>query len=124
MTRGTSCTSVVLVAVAVISDSAGDHGLARNALLFALPFAAVGALVRFGGFLDSRERFSGLQALCSGAIVALLVLSCAVRSNAMEGAPPLAVSSLMAVIALFALKALLAVAPHRRRLGSFSPAKP
>src|SRR5580765_6933986 len=81
---------VLLVAVAAISDSAGDHGLARNALLFALPFAAVAALVRFGGFLDSRERFSGLQALCSGLIVALLVLSCAVRSNAVDGVPPLA----------------------------------
>ena len=114
----------LLVAVAAIADSAGDHGLARNALLFALPFAAVAALVRFGGFLDSRERFSGIQALCSGAIVALLVISCAVRSSAVNGVPPLAVSSLMAVVALFALKGLLTAAPHVRRLGSLSPAKP
>ena len=114
----------MLVTVAAISDSAGDHGLARNALLFALPFAAVAALVGFGGFLDSRERFSGLQALCSGAIVALLVLSCAVRSSAVHGVPPLAVSSLVAVVGLFALKALLAVAPHWRRLDGLSPAKP
>ena len=113
-----------LVAVAAISDSAGDHGLARNALLFALPFAAVAALVGFGGFLDSRERFSGIQALCSGAIVALLVLSCAVRSSAVQGVPPLAVSSLMAVVGLLALKGVLSVAPHWRRLGSLSPAKP
>jgi hypothetical protein len=114
----------VLVAVAALADSQGDHGLARNVLLIALPFAAVAALVRFGGLLDSRERFSGLQALCSGAIVALLVLSCAVRSNAVGGVPPLAVSSLTAVVGLFALKGLLAVAPHWRRLASFSPAKP
>src|SRR5215471_10046114 len=106
----------LLVAVAAIADSAGDHGLARNALLFALPFAAVAALVGFGGFLDSRERFSGIQALCSGAIVALLVLSCAVRSSALHGAPPLAVSSLVAVVALFALKGLLAAVPYWRRL--------
>jgi hypothetical protein len=114
----------LLVAVAVIADSTGDHGLARNALLFALPFAAVAALVRFGGFLDSRERFSGIQALCSGAIVALLVLSCAVRSSAVQGVPPLAVSSLMAVVGLFALKGALSAAPQVRRLGSLSPAKP
>jgi hypothetical protein len=113
----------LLVAVGVIADSAGDHGLARNALLFALPFAAVAALVRFGGFLDSRERFSGIQALCSGAIVALLVLSCAVRSSAVQGVPPLADSSLMAACGLFALKGMLSVAPHLRRLG-LSPAKP
>jgi hypothetical protein len=114
----------LLVAVAAIADSAGDPGLARNALLFALPFAAVAALVRFGGFLDSRERFSGIQALCSGAIVLLLVLSCAVRSSAVQGVPPLAASSLTAVVGLFALKAALSVAPHWRRLGSLSPAKP
>jgi hypothetical protein len=112
---------VLLVAVAAISDSAGDHSLARTALLFALPFAAVAALVRFGGFLDSRERFSGIQSLCSVAIVALLVLSCAVRSSAVHGAPPLAMSSLAAVVGLFALKGLLAVVP---RVGSLSPAKP
>lgn len=115
---------VLLVAVAAISDSVGDHSLARTALLFALPFAAVSALVEFGGFVDSRERFSGLQALCSAAIVALLVLSCAVRSSALHGVPPLAVSSLVAVVGLLTVKGLLAVAPHWRRLGSLSPAKP
>jgi hypothetical protein len=114
----------LLVAVAAIADSAGDHGLARNALLFALPFAAVAALVRFGGFLDSRERFSGIQALCSGAIVALLVLSCAIRSSAVDGVPPLAFSSLVAVVGLFALKGVLSMAPHWRRLSGLSPAKP
>jgi hypothetical protein len=114
----------LLVGIAVIADSAGAHGLARNALLFALPFASVAALVGFGGFLDSRERFSGIQALCSGAIVALLVLSCAVRSNAVHGVPPLAVSSLLAVTGLFALKGALSVVPHWRRLDRLSPAKP
>jgi len=38
--------------------------------------------------------------------------------------PPLAVSTLVAVLGLFALKGLLAMAPHARRLGSLSPAKP
>jgi hypothetical protein len=114
----------VLVTVALGADSFGDHGLARNALLFALPFAAVAALVAFGGFLDSRERFSGVQALCSGVIVALLVLSCAVRSSAVHGVPPLAASSLLAVVGLFALKGALAAIPHWRRLGGLSPIKP
>jgi hypothetical protein len=108
----------------MFADSAGDHGLARNALLFALPFAAVAALVRFGEALDSRARTTGVQALCSGAIVALLVLSCAVRSSAVHGVPPLAMSSLVAVVGLFALEGALSVVPHLRRLGSLSPAKP
>ena len=115
---------MLLVGVAAIADSVGDHGLARNALLFALPFAAVAALVTFGGFLDSRERFAGLQALCSGAIVGLLVLSSAVRSSAVHGVPPLAVSSLVACLGIFAIKATVAVAPYVRRLAALRPAKP
>ena len=114
----------LFVAVAVLAQLDGADGLARNALLAALPFASVAALVAFGGYIDSRERFDGLQALCSGIIVALLVLSCAVRSSATHGLPPAAVSSLVAVVALFALKGVLAAAPLWRRLGGFLPAKP
>jgi hypothetical protein len=114
----------LLVVAAAIADSSGAHGLARDALLGALPFAAVAALVTFGDYLDSRTPASGLQALCSGAIVSLLVLSCAVRSSSGHGAPPLAISSLVVVLALMALKLMVAVAPHVRRLGGLSPAKP
>lgn len=114
----------LFVAAAVLAQLAGADGLARNALLAALPFASVAALVAFGGYIDSRERFDGLQSLCSGVIVVLLVLSCAVRSSASHGVPPAAVSSLIGVVGLFALKAALSVAPYSRRLGSFSPAKP
>jgi hypothetical protein len=116
---------VVLAASAQIVDWQGADGLARTFLLAALPFAAVGALVVFGDFVDSRgEGHAGLQALCSGAIVAFLVLSCSVRSNAAHGVPPLGVSSLAAVLVLFAVKGLLAASPLARRLGGLSPAKP
>ncbi len=114
----------VLVVVAAIADSNGAHGLARDALLGALPFAAVAALVTFGEYLDSREPVPGLQALCSGAIVCLLVLSCAVRSGSDHAAPPLAVSSLVGALSLIALKLALVAAPYARRLGSLWPAKP
>ena len=114
----------LLLVAAAIADSNGAHALARDALLGALPFAAVAALVSFGDYLDAREPLAGLQALCSGGIVFLLVLSCAVRSGAAHGAPPLAISSLVAALALVALKLVLAVAPSLRRLGSLSPAKP
>ena len=116
---------VVLAVAAQLADWQGAHGLARAALLAALPFAAVGGLVIFGEFVDSRsEGKAGLQALCSGAIVAFLVLSCSVRSNAAHGVPPLGVSSLAAVLVLFAVKGLLAASPLARRLGGLSPAKP
>jgi hypothetical protein len=110
--------------LAAIADSQGAHGLARDALFAALPFAAVGALVAFGSYLDSGDPLAGAQALCSAAIVAFLVVSCAARNAALHGVPPLGVSSLVAVLALFALKAALALAPHARRLSGFTPAKP
>lgn len=113
-----------LVAVAVIADIEGSHGLARDALLAALPFAAVAALVTFGDYVDSREGTAGLQSLCSGAIVVLLVVSCAVRNTAGHAVPPLGTSSLVAVACLLALKGVLAAAPHLGRLAGFSPAKP
>ncbi len=115
----------MLLAVAALADSQGAHGLARDALLGAVPFASVAALVAFGDYLDSRrEGATAIQALLSGAVVALLVLSCAVRSSALHGVPPLAVSSLIAALALLALKAILAAAPHARRLADLWPAKP
>ena len=103
---------MLLVAVAALADTVGAYGLARDAVFAALPFASVAAIVSFGDFVDARARFAGL------------VLSCAVRSSAVHGVPPLAVSSLLAALALFALKAAFALAPHWRRLGSLSPAKP
>ena len=115
---------VLLAALAAIADAAGAHALARDAVFAALPFASVAALVAFGDYVDARERVAGLQALCYGVIVALLVLSCALRSSAVHGAPPLAVSSLLAVMVLFALKGALAAAPYWRRVGSYSPVKP
>ncbi len=114
----------LFVLLAAVADSQGAHGLARDALFAALPFAAVAALVSFGGYLDSASPLAGVQALCSGAIVAFLVLSCAARNAAVHGVPPLAVSSLLAVVALFALKGVLALAPYWRRLADLTPAKP
>jgi hypothetical protein len=115
----------LLAAFAAFADSRGAHGLARDALLASVPFAAVGALVVFGDFVDARgEGRVGLQAFLSAAIVALLVLSCAVRSSAVHGVPPLGVSSLVAALGLFAIKGIVAMAPYARRLAELWPAKP
>ena len=114
----------LFVGLAAVADAGGAHSLARNALLAALPFAAVAALVSFGGYIDSGAPLAGLQALCSAAIVAFLVCSCAARNAAVHGVPALAVSSLAAAVSLFLLKGALALVPHWRRLGALSPAKP
>jgi hypothetical protein len=115
---------VLLVTLAVLADTAGAHSLAKDAVFAALPFASVAALVTFGDFVDVRARLAGMHSLLYGLIVALLVLSCAARSSAVHGVPPLAVSSLLAAAGLFAVKAALTVVPRWRRLGAFSPVKP
>ena len=115
----------LLVVLAAVADARGAHALARDALLAAVPFVAVSALVAFGDYLDARgDAVVRLQTLLWAAVLALLVLSCAMRSDAIQGVPPLAVSSLVAALALMALKGVVAAAPYARRLAELRPAKP
>jgi hypothetical protein len=115
----------LLVFVAAGADAASAHGVARIALLAAVPFAAVAAIAAFGECLDGpRDGLATTQAILSGLVVALVVLSCAIRSNAVEGVPHAAVTSLLGALAVFALKGVLACAPHVARLSGSWPAKP
>jgi hypothetical protein len=115
-----------LVVVAAFADAWGAHGLAFDALLGAIPFAAVSALVGFGEYLEQREdAVAGLQSLLWTLAVALLVLSCAARSPATEthALPPLGASALVGCLAVLAIKAFVALAPQLRR-ASLHIAKP
>jgi xanthine/uracil permease len=115
----------LLVAAAAFADARGSHGLALDALLGAVPFAAVAAIAAFGDYLEAREDAVGaLQALLWGIVVLLLVVSCSVRSSALHGVPPLAVSTVVGCLGIFAIKAALAAAPYARRLAELLPAKP
>ena len=115
----------LLVAVAALGDSRGRHGLALDALLAAVPFAAVAAIAAFGGYLDRRDdAVVAFQALLWGLALVLLIVSCEVRSNALHGVPPLAASSLVACLGIFAIKAAFAAPPYLRRLADLRPAKP
>jgi hypothetical protein len=116
----------LFVLVAAFADARGAHGLAFNALLGAIPFAAVSALVGFGEYLEQREdAVAGLQALLWTLAVGLLVLSCAARSPATEthALPPLGASALVGCLAVLAIKACVAVAPQLRRV-ALHTAKP
>jgi hypothetical protein len=116
----------LLVLVAAFADARGAHGLAFNALLGAIPFAAVSALVGFGEYLEQREdAVAGLQALLWTLAVALLVLSCAARSPATDthALPPLGASALVGCLAVLAIKLCVAVAPQLRRV-ALHTAKP
>jgi hypothetical protein len=115
----------VLAVVAALADGRGSHGLAFDALLAAVPFTAVAALVAFGTYLEERTRsLLGLQALLWTLALVLLVLSCAARSPASQAGtlPPLGASALAACLAVFALKAFVALAPYARL--ALRPAKP
>jgi hypothetical protein len=115
----------LLVALAGLADSQGAHGLALDALLLAVPFATVAALTSFGEYLDTKsDTVAALHALLWGVAVVLLVLSCAVRRHALHGVPPLAISTLVACLGIFAVKATMVAAPYLKRVDDLRPAKP
>jgi hypothetical protein len=117
----------LLAIAAAVADRHGAHGLAFDALLGAVPFAAVAAIVAFGEHLERRDDpLVALQSLLWGFALALLVLSCAARSPATSThtLPPLGWSALVACLGVFALKAFLAGVPWVRRLALVRPAKP
>lgn len=115
----------MLVLLAALADGHGDHALAFDALLAAIPFTAVAALVGFGTYLEDRgQARGGLQALLWALALALLVTSCAARSPATHThtLPPLGASALAACIGVLALKVLVGVLPYARL--ALRPAKP
>ena len=117
----------LLAIVAAYADGHGAHGLAFDALLGAIPLAAVSALESFGGYLDDRiDAVLGLQALLWTLALALLVLSCAARSAATATAtlPALGWSALVASLGVFGIKTCVAAAPYARRIALVRPAKP
>jgi hypothetical protein len=116
----------LLTVAAAFADTQGAHGLAFDALLGAIPFAAVSSLVAFGAYLDGRDdAVAGLQALLWTLSLALLVLSCAARSPATEvqTLPPLGWSALVACLGVFSIKVCVGVAPFLRR-AALRTAKP
>jgi hypothetical protein len=115
----------VLAVLAAVADGHGAHALAFDALLGAVPFTAVAALIAFGAYLEDRARtIDGLQALLWTLALTLLVVSCAARSPAthMHTLPPLGASALAGCLVVFALKILVAVLPYARL--ALRPAKP
>ena len=118
---------IVLTVIAAYADSRGAHGLAFDALLGAIPFAAVCALVGFGAYLEDRtDAVEGLQALLWSVALGLLVLSCAARSPAArtESLPALGRSALVGCLAVLVVKGGVALVPLVRRAAFIRPAKP
>jgi hypothetical protein len=126
MTVGRRSLPVLLTVAAAILDGHGSHALARDALLAAVPFAAVAGLVSFGEYLEARaDSVAGLQALLWGLATTLLVVSCAARAPEAQtnALPPLGRSALIACLVVFVAKAFVS-AVHYGRRATFQPAKP
>jgi len=106
---------VGLVIAAAAADGAGSHGVAFYALLLAVPAAAVAALEAFGQVLDGADEH--LHALLWTVVLALVVVSCAVRAPAITqgSVPALARSALLACLAIFCVQALVSAVRELRR---------
>jgi hypothetical protein len=114
------------VVAAALADARGAHGLAFDALLAAIPFAAVSGLVAFGDYLERRDdAVAGFQALLWTLALALAVVSCAARSPETQThtLPPLGASALAGCLAVLALKVCVAAVPYLRRI-AVAGAKP
>jgi hypothetical protein len=115
----------LLAVVAAVADSRGAYGLAANALIAAVPCTAVAALLAFGEFLEDRAQpLAGVQCVLWAFGLAMVILSCAARSPAVEThtLPALASSALTACLLVFAAKIVVALAPYARL--ALRPAKP
>ena len=115
-------TTVCLVLLAALADSAGWHGLGYVALVGAVPAAAIAALLGFGDLLEERGRQPAelVQALLQAAALGLILLAAAVRAPLLnqEGIPALGITAVVACLVVFAVQVLLAgwVAVPRERL--------
>jgi hypothetical protein len=115
----------LLVLLAAYADSRDSSRVAFNLLLVAVPCACVAGLSAFERFLGERgDPVAALQALGWAFVVVLLTVSCAVRSAAVHDLPPIAVSSVIASLVIFAIQAGVVAAPFLRRLVQLRPAKP
>jgi len=117
----TRLASVCLVLGAALADAAGQHSLAYYTLVTAVPVVALAALSGLGDVLDGSAagpHDRGI-ALLSGAALPFVLLAAAVRAPLLESGPPpvIAVTAVVAALAIFAVQALVAataVAPRQR----------
>lgn len=115
----------MLAVFAAVADSRGAYGLAWDVLLVAVPCTAVAGVAAFGDLIEDRDRpLVGTQCILWAVGLVLVVLSCAARSPAAQThrLPALASSALTVCLVVFALKAVLVLAPYAR--GALRPAKP
>lgn len=106
---GSPVLPLTLALAAAVADGGGMHRVAFYLVLAAIPAAAGAALAAAGELAEGRP--TTVRVACSAAALALLVLSSAVRSNALGSSPPaLAVSALVGALGAYAFLALAWIA--------------
>ena len=108
---------VVLVLTAALADASDLPRLGFYLLIAAVPAAAVASLWSIGevveregtGWADAIVR---LQAILSGAVLVLVLVAAAARSQTIDTStvPPLSASALVACLVVFALQGAVALA--------------
>ena len=103
--------SVTLVVGAALADAAGHHSLAYYALVAAVPVVAVAALSALGDVLDGTRGtpHDRTLAVLAASRSPFVLLAAAVRAPLVADGPPpaIAVTAVVAALALFAVQALL-----------------
>ena len=105
---------LALVFAAGVADQAGQHVLAFNTLLVAVPITAVAALRTVADRVDGRAHPA--EAYSWAAALALLLVAAAVRAPSLgdPAVPSLARSALLACVGVFCLQAVAALARELR----------
>jgi hypothetical protein len=105
---------VTLVLIGALADHAGSAGLAFDALLLAVPAAAIATLGAMGDYVEGRG--SRVPVAFWGLALALIVTGAAVRAPAVaEGVvPAIGDTTLLGCLALFAAQAVYGVVNELR----------
>jgi hypothetical protein len=101
---GSRVLPLTLAMAALAAGSVGLGGLAFWLGLLAIPAAAAAAFVAASDTLEGRPTL--LRAVTSGFSLALLVLACAARSNAVSGTPRLATWALFLALLSYSVPAV------------------
>jgi hypothetical protein len=106
--------AVVLVFGAALADQVGSHTLGFDALLVAVPLTAIAGLRAVSDRLEGKV--DEVQAYLWAVVLALLLVATAVRAPALAdpSVPAVARSALLAVLGVFCLQALAALAREFR----------
>jgi hypothetical protein len=121
---GSRVLPVAFATCALLADTAGLHRVAFYLVLVAIPLAVAAACVGVGDALEGKGAW--MRGISTTVALTLLVVGCAVREGAPQGAavPAFAVSAIAAALIAYALPGLAWVLEPLRVRPRVRPAAP